>query len=64
MQVTARSTYSLLEWLGDIGGLFKGLRMLGTAMVFPFAIFNRKMTLLTEAFRFVASLRQSERKLD
>mmetsp|Transcript_2935 Transcript_2935/g.4000 ORF Transcript_2935/g.4000 Transcript_2935/m.4000 type:complete len:99 (-) Transcript_2935:922-1218(-) len=32
-----RSTYSILEWLGDVGGLFDGLRLLCQYFVAPIA---------------------------
>ena len=32
-----RSTYGLLEWLGDVGGLFDGLLIIGSSLVGPFA---------------------------
>ena len=35
-----RSTYSGLEWLGDIGGLYEGLNFLGLALVGPLASKN------------------------
>ena len=39
-----RSTYSILEWLGDVGGLFDGLRVLSQLIVTPIAVvFMQKM---------------------
>ena len=32
-----RQTYSALEWLGDIGGLFDMLKLLGYMLVIPFS---------------------------
>ena len=37
LKVIERSTYSLLDWLGDVGGLYDGLKLIGTALVSPFA---------------------------
>ena len=34
---TERKTYSFLEWLGDIGGLFDGLLILAAFFVSPIA---------------------------
>ena len=42
MQVTSRSTYSILEWLGDVGGLFEMLKLIGVTIVGPYAVFTRK----------------------
>ena len=37
MLVTERSTYSFLDILGDVGGLYDALRILGGLLVMPFA---------------------------
>lgn len=56
-----RQSYSVLEWLGDIGGLFDALRLIGFLMVAPFAKFWLKSELLSKIFRHIASLeRRSE----
>ena len=47
-----RKTYSMLEWLGDIGGLFEGLNGIGYFLVAPLAAFAMKMELLTSTFSF------------
>ena len=46
-----RATYSILEWLGDIGGLFDGLRALAGAFFQPLALFAMKSDLLTKVYR-------------
>lgn len=38
--MTERDTYSLLEWLGDVGGLFDMLKLIGSWLVVPFASFR------------------------
>ena len=48
--VIERQTYSLLEWIGDIGGLFDGLLLLGRNLIAPFAAFALKSALFTEIF--------------
>lgn len=35
--LTERSTYSLLEWLGDIGGLLDALKLIAAALINPLA---------------------------
>lgn len=40
MTVIERSTYSLLELLGDVGGLIDGLRYIGIIILSPFMIFK------------------------
>ena len=35
-----RKTYSCLEWLGDIGGLYDALKLIGHFFVFPIALFG------------------------
>ena len=48
-----RQTYSFLEWLGDIGGLFDALRYIGLFFVSPVARYYLKVELLTQNFRQV-----------
>ena len=45
-----RSTYSLLDWMGDLGGLFDALMTLCSLLVAPLANFSMKMTLMTTFF--------------
>ena len=49
--VYERSTYSFLEWLGDVGGLADALRIIGLILVRPFAYFVLKMELLSRVYR-------------
>ena len=42
-----RTTYSSLEWLGDVGGLFDGLGLIAQLAVGPFARFAVQSTLLS-----------------
>ena len=48
-----RKTYSMLEWLGDIGGLFEGLTRIGVFLGAPIANFAMKMELLISMGSFV-----------
>ena len=47
-----RQTYHMLEWLGDVGGLFEGLSVIGSFLVARIATFAMKMELLTFTFSF------------
>ena len=49
--VTERETYSLLEWLGDIGGLVDAFRYLGGFIVAPIASFSLQSELLHSIFK-------------
>jgi len=49
-----RQTYSLLDWVGDIGGLYDGLRLLGSFIIAPFAIYSLQVELVSTIFRQVA----------
>ena len=49
--VTSRQTYSLLEWLADIGGLYDALKIISGALVAPLSSFALKAELLTQIFR-------------
>ena len=51
-----RTTYSILDWLGDIGGLFGMLYSLGTYFVAPWADYRLQSTLMSKFFRFRESL--------
>ena len=46
-QVIERQTYSVLEWLGDVGGLFDMLGLIGGTIIGPLAAFSLKAELLT-----------------
>ena len=45
LYVTERQTYSLLEMLGDVGGLFDMMNLLGRVLILPIATFalNHKL---------------------
>ena len=46
-----RQTYSLLDWLGDLGGLFDALWYIAHFIVQPASAFVLKTTLLASFFR-------------
>ena len=46
-----RQTYSLLEWLGDLGGLFDAFYLLCNVLVTPIAAFNMQATLMSNLVR-------------
>ena len=50
-----RQTYSMLEWLGDVGGLFDGLRLIFSLLIAPVASLAMKSELLISVFREVPS---------
>ena len=58
-----RSTYNVLDWLGDLGGLYDALFILLKALLSPIAGFTLYSTLLTKFFRFRASEPEVETKL-
>ena len=47
-----RKTYSLLDWVGDIGGLFDGLRLICLVIVWPVAAFTVRAEVLSSLFQF------------
>ena len=49
--VTERESYSLLEWLGDIGGLLDAQFYICRFLVGPIATFRLKSLLLSSVFR-------------
>lgn len=54
--IIERSTYSTLEWLGDVGGLFDALLIIGTLVASPMVSFIMKLNLMHSIFRTVVSL--------
>lgn len=48
--VVERQTYSLLDWLGDLGGLFDALKIICNWFVAPVATYALKATLMTKFF--------------
>ena len=50
-EVYERSTYSLLEWLGDVGGLYDGLGLLSNFLLVPLSHFVLKARLLSSVFK-------------
>ena len=61
LEVTERQTYNLLEYLGDIGGLFDALRYMGIFILGPFVSFSLQSKLLNSLFRFVSSVSPDKR---
>ena len=50
----------MLEWLGDVGGLFDMLKLIGSIFVIPFAAFRLKSELLSKIFRYISSLAKAK----
>ena len=55
--ITERSSYSLLEWLGDCGGLLDALKLIAAALINPISRFFLSLELLTGLFRLLPSKR-------
>ena len=58
-QTIGRQTYSILDWLGDMGGLVDALYYITKLLIHPLAAVALKTELLTSLFRF----RESDEKL-
>ena len=52
-----RQTYSLLDFLGDLGGLYDALFLIVKVFVSPLSVFALNSTLLSNFFRFRPSLK-------
>ena len=50
-----RSTYNVLEWFGDVGGLLEALKLIGSFIALPFATFALKAKLLFLVFGQIES---------
>ena len=46
-----RQTYALLDWLGDLGGLYDALQHICRVMIGPISAFTLNSSLLTSLFR-------------
>lgn len=52
LHVIERSTYGLLEFVGDMGGLLDALMIMGALLVYPMAEWHIKNTILHALFMF------------
>ena len=51
----SRETYSLLDWMGDLGGLIDALIIVTNYIVAPFAGYRLQAALTSSLFRFIES---------
>ena len=57
-----RSTYGLLDWVSDIGGMVDALLLLLKMIIAPITTFNLKSYLLTIMFRLVPSQKSLDKE--
>ena len=50
ISIHSRQTYSLLDFLGDLGGLFDALRLIIAALVSPFSALALKVSILSKLY--------------
>ena len=55
MTTIERKTYDILELLGDVGGLFDGLKIIGGFFVTPIAAFALKVVFMAGNFKLVGA---------
>ena len=55
MEIVTRQTYDILTWLGDVGGLYDGIKGLGSIIMSAFSTYSMKTLLLTTMFRTTQS---------
>ena len=60
--VWTRQTYSILDWLGDLGGLIEILHHIGGFLVAPITGFTIRSAMLASFFRFKFSDNNNGRK--
>ena len=60
--IIERSTYSILEWLGDVGGLYDALIIIGHVFMGPLTAFTLQTSLMTNMFQYISSLRKEEKR--
>ena len=46
-----RSVYNVLDYVGDVGGLLDGLKLIASTLIAPFSSYNFVTLLLTKLFR-------------
>ena len=54
-----RSTYDILDCLGDIGGFVRAIVLISNILLLPITTFNLKSFLLTIMFRLVPSRKEN-----
>ena len=62
--IVNRQTYSILDWLGDIGGLIDALFLLGQMLILPIATFALNTRIMSSLFRYRATDRDSSNEKD
>ena len=58
-----RQSYSLLDWMGDMGGLADAFYILGKLLIFPISSFALKSQQMSSIFRFRENLGETKEKL-
>ena len=52
-----RTTYSGLEWLGDVGGLFDGIRIIAHALILPVSTLAMRDKILSQVYSMLPEKR-------
>ena len=50
-----RTTYNALEWVGDVGGLFDGFRLIVSSLIAPITGYAVKTAILSAGFNTISS---------
>ena len=58
-----RQTYSFLDLLGDVGGLYDALKLIGGSFIHPIANFTLGVTLLVKNFSMIPIYQQEVTRL-
>ena len=61
MNTIYRQTYSILDWLGDVGGLYDAIMLIMQFATLPISTFALKAHLLSVLFRFRESYKGEEK---
>ena len=59
-KVWTRQTYSFLDWLGDLGGLYDAIYLMMLVFLSPFTAFTLRVSMLTSFFRLKGESFNSE----
>ena len=61
MNTIYRQTYSILDWLGDVGGLYDAIMLIMQFATLPISTFALRAHLLSVLFRFIESYKEEEK---
>ena len=62
LKIWTRETYSILDYLGDLGGLYDALYLILNFIAAPIASFNMQSAIMSDTFTVIKSWRPERRQ--